>query len=129
MLEEMDLGHKVAAMPGKKRMTYDADALGPVSDIVCIVSGLGAPSAYGLLREVSRGPRMDARSPPFLKRCPFFCAQLLTDRGAGIEQASLLWVNKVEALGAPLVAANLPCFEPYVPIFYFCCTLRPRKTS
>jgi len=72
MLEDMDLGHKVAAMPGQKRMTYDADALGPVADVQCIASGLGAASAYGLLRE------------------------LLTDRGAGIEQASLLWVNKAE---------------------------------
>ena len=53
MLEDMNLGHKVAAMPGSKLMTYDADALGPVSGVMCIVSDLGVTSAYGLLREVS----------------------------------------------------------------------------
>ena len=58
MLEDMDLGHKVAAMPGTKLLTYDADALGPVSDVMCIVSDLGVTSAYGLLREVSNDWRI-----------------------------------------------------------------------
>lgn len=76
MLEDMDLGHKVAAMPGQKRMTYDADALGPVADVQCIASGLGAASAYGLLREVSARALLEHRLTlaSVLNAAPLRCA-------------------------------------------------------
>lgn len=51
MLETMEAGDEIAAKPGPNKMV-DKGGVAPVTDIHCIVSGTGAVSALGMLREV-----------------------------------------------------------------------------